>query len=121
MKITISSITLLQIFPRQRDAEFNEEGRPFHPFFYTTFPTFGQTMYEVVDHIENLTFFSDRMSKQNKSPDPTLVISDAALSTTRWMTKDELSTLFFEQITERQVPLFHYYKSFVPTLQFDPR
>jgi len=92
-----------EIFPRQRDAEFNEEGRPFHPFFYTTFPTFGQTMYEVVDHIENLTFFSDRMSKQNKSPDPTLVISDASLSTTRWMTKDELSTLFFEQITERQV------------------
>ena len=71
-------------------------------------------MYEVVDHIENLTFFSDRMSKQNKSPDPTLVISDASLSTTRWMTKDELSTLFFEQITERQVPLFDYFKSLVP-------
>ena len=71
-------------------------------------------MYEVVDHIENLTFFSDRMSKQNKSPDPTLVISDASLSTTRWMTKDELSTLFFEQITERQVSLFNYFKSLVP-------
>ena len=75
-------------------------------------------MYEVVDHIENLTFFSDRMSKQNKSPDPTLVISDASLSTTRWMTKDELSTLFFEQITERQVPLFDYFKSLVPSLHF---
>lgn len=60
-------------------------------------------MYEVVDHIENLTFFADRMYKQNKSADPTLVISDATLSTTRWMSKEELAKLLFEDIKERQV------------------
>ena len=63
-------------------------------------------MYEVVDHIENLTFFADRMYKQNKSADPTLVISDATLCTTRWMSKEELAKLLFEDIKERQV--LHY-------------
>ena len=96
-------IPKFQIFPKQKDAEFDEEGRPFHPFFYSTTPNFVQTMYEVVDHIENLTFFHDRMSKQNKSPDPTLVISDASLSTTRWMNTEELTKLFFEDIKDRQV------------------
>ena len=60
-------------------------------------------MYELVDHIENLTFFADRMSKQNKSADPTLVISDATLGTTRWMTKEELTKMFFEEIKDTQV------------------
>lgn len=92
-----------EIFPKQKDAEFDEEGRPFHPFFYTVVPNFGQTMYEVVDHIENLTFFADRMSKQNKPPDPGLVISEATLATTRWMTNEELTALFEEEINERQM------------------
>ena len=94
---------LFQVFPKQKDAEFDEEGRPFHPFFYCLRPTFAQTMYELVDHFENLTFFADRMTKQNKSPDPTLVISDATLSTTRWMNKEELQQLFFEDLKEGQV------------------
>ena len=62
-------------------------------------------MYELVDHIENLTFFADRMSKQNKSADPTLVISDATLGTTRWMTKEELKMIFYEEIKDKQVSL----------------
>ena len=60
-------------------------------------------MYEVVDHIENLTFFADRMSKQNKSADTGLVISEASLGTTRWMTKEELTKMFFEEIKDTQV------------------
>jgi len=60
-------------------------------------------MYEVVDHIENLTFFADRMSKQNKSADPGLVISEASLGTTRWMTKEELTKMFFEEIKDTQL------------------
>ena len=48
------------------------------------------------------------MSKQNKAPDPTLVISEGSLSTTRWMTKEELATLFFEEIKERQVNFFSF-------------
>ena len=63
-------------------------------------------MYELVDHIENLTFFADRMSKQNKSADPTLVISDATLGTTRWMTKEELKMIFHEEIKDKQVSTF---------------
>lgn len=92
-----------EIFPKQKDAEFDEDGRPFHPFFYSLYPNFVQTMYDVVDQLENSTFFADRMMKQNKSPDPTLIISDGTLSTTRWMNKEELQKLFFEQINDGQV------------------
>ena len=67
-------------------------------------------MYELVDHIENLTFFADRMSKQNKDPDPTLVISESSLSVTRWMNREELTALFFEEIKDKQVKRSHYYQ-----------
>ncbi len=53
-----------QIFPKQKDAEFDSEGRPFHTFFYTTRPNFTQMLYDVVDTLENCLFFNDRMQSQ---------------------------------------------------------
>ena len=31
-----------EIFPRQKEAEFDIDGRPFHSFFYTRFPNYTQ-------------------------------------------------------------------------------
>ena len=49
-----------EIFPKQKDVEFDLEGRPFHPFFYTLKPNFNQAIFSIRDHIEGVTIFGDR-------------------------------------------------------------
>ena len=49
-----------EIFPKQKDVEFDLEGRPFHPFFYTLKPNFNQAIFTIRDHIEGVTIFGDR-------------------------------------------------------------
>ena len=58
------------IFPRQKDAEFDVEGRPFHPFFYTLKPNFYEAVYGLREHLEAVTIFGDRLRRQGKGPDP---------------------------------------------------
>jgi len=92
-----------EIFPRQKEAEFDEQGRPFHPFYYTTKPNFFQSLYEIVDRIEDLTFKADRAAAHNWRPDESkLINTPVALSTTRWMKAAELSQQVFEgeKVTE---------------------
>lgn len=49
-----------EIFPKEKDVEFNLEGRPFHPFFYTLKPNFNRAIFTMRDHIEGVTIFGDR-------------------------------------------------------------
>lgn len=49
-----------EIFPRQKEAEFDVEGRPFHPFFYTLKPSLHEAVYRLRDHLEAVTIFGDR-------------------------------------------------------------
>ena len=59
-----------EVFPRQKDAEFDVEGRPFHPFFYTLKPHFQESVYRMREHLEAVTIFGDRLRRQGKGPDP---------------------------------------------------
>jgi small subunit ribosomal protein S9 len=59
-----------EVFPRQKEAEFDVEGRPFHPFFYTLKPHFYEAVYKLRDHLEAVTIFGDRLRRQNRGPDP---------------------------------------------------
>lgn len=99
------------IFPKQKDAEFDEDGRPYHPFFYCIRPNYVQTMYQLVDHLENITFFGDRMKKQNRQPDPDLILNETVLSSTKWMEKAELDALLMEELKEDQ------YKDFITAIE----
>jgi len=90
-----------EIFPRQKEAEFDEEGRPFHPFYYCRKPNFFQSIYEIVDKIEDLTFKADRARVNRWRVDESkLINTPVALSTTRWMNKEELENLLDEKVTE---------------------
>ena len=81
-----------QIFPKQKDAEFSEDGRPFHPFFYCKNPNYHQALYEVVDKIEDLSLRADRAAARNWSPaEAKLINTPVYLSSTRWMNREELS------------------------------
>ena len=95
---------ILQIFPKQKEAEFDVDGRPYHPFYYCRKPAFVQTMYDIVEKIEDLTFKADRAKRLKvEAEDEKLINTPVYLSTTRWMTKEELSALFEDSVNDRQV------------------
>eukprot|EP00088_Acartia_fossae_P059763 TRINITY_DN7129_c0_g1_i4.p1 TRINITY_DN7129_c0_g1~~TRINITY_DN7129_c0_g1_i4.p1 ORF type:complete len:307 (+),score=65.88 TRINITY_DN7129_c0_g1_i4:98-1018(+) len=90
-----------EIFHRQKDAEFNEEGRPFEPFFYTIKPNLAMALYKLRDSMESVTIFGDRLKKQGKRPDSEQVLDEGKLADTNWVTKKELENMFVETLTQR--------------------
>jgi small subunit ribosomal protein S9 len=91
-----------EIFPKQKDAEFDNEGRPFHPFFYTLKPNFTLALFSLRDQIDSVTVFGDRLRGQGKGPDPEQVLSAGKLADSRWVTKEEASKICLETISETE-------------------
>ena len=69
-----------EVFPKQKSVEFDYNGRPFHPFFFTNKPQYTQIMYELAEHIGNIIAFSDRMRSLKVSPNPEEVLGKYLLS-----------------------------------------
>lgn len=59
------------VFPPRKAAEFDEAGRPWHYLFYTGKPNFYQLMHEIVEQMNGLYAFEDKMIRKGLSPDPT--------------------------------------------------
>eukprot|EP00092_Neocalanus_flemingeri_P020772 GFUD01022508.1.p1 GENE.GFUD01022508.1~~GFUD01022508.1.p1 ORF type:complete len:398 (+),score=132.89 GFUD01022508.1:50-1243(+) len=95
-----------EIFPRQKDAEFDMEGRPFHPFFYTLKPNFNQAIFSLRDHIDAVTVFGDRLKRQGKGPDPEQILNAGKLADSRWVTKEETEKICLETVTETELKEF---------------
>jgi len=100
-----------EIFPKQKDVEFDLEGRPFHPFFYTLKPNFNQAIFTMRDHIEGVTIFGDRLRKQGIAPDSQQVLNLAKLADSRWVTQEEMQKICLENISENE------YKDFLQVLE----
>lgn len=91
-----------EIFPKQKEAEFDLEGRPFHPFFYTLKPNYYEAVFKLRDHLEAVTIFGDRLRKHGKGPDPEQVLSAGKLADSRWMTQEEVSSVCLESVSEAE-------------------
>jgi len=89
-----------EIFPRQKDAEFDVEGRPFHPFFYTLKPHYYEAVYRLREHLDAVTIFGDRLRRQGKGPDPEQVLNAGKLAGSRWVTQEELAARCLEKVSE---------------------
>ena len=100
-----------EIFPKQKDVEFDYEGRPFHPFFFTLKPNFTQAVFTMRDNIEAVVIFGDRLQKQGKGPDSQQVLNVAKLADTRWMTHEEVSKACLETVSETE------YEEFISVLE----
>ena len=72
-----------EVFPRQKDVEFDYDGRPFHPFFYTLKPIYAKAIFTLREHIEGVSIFGDRLKKQGKGPDSQQVLNLGKLADTR--------------------------------------
>ena len=96
-KCTLIALILFQLFPKQKDAEFSEDGRPLHAFFYCEKPNYHQALFEVVEKIEDLSLKADRAKARGWRPDEDKLINTPVyLSSTRWMNRQELGELFEE-------------------------
>jgi len=100
-----------EIFPRQKEVEFDLEGRPFHPFFYTLKPNFNHSIFTMRDHIEGVTIFGDRLRRQGKAPDSQQVLNLAKLADSRWVSQEEMQKKCLENISEND------YKEFLQVLE----
>ena len=89
-----------EVFPKQKATEFDNDGRPYHPFFFTQKPQFTQILYEMAEHINNITSFGERMYTLRVTPNPAEVLDENSLSASRWMTRDELSNALIETVRE---------------------
>ena len=83
-----------EVFPLQKAAEFDFNGRPNHPFFYTLKPQYTQSLYELSEHINNVTLFGEKMRNLKVPEDPNQILDGNALSATRWMDLDEMKDKF---------------------------
>lgn len=86
-----------EVFPQRKSAEFDETGRPYHTFFYTSKPNFFKFLHDIVGHTLELNKFEDRMIRQQKSPDPALQID---LSGSTWTSKEQLELKLVENIRD---------------------
>jgi len=91
-----------EIYPRQKDAEFDAAGRPNQTFFYTLKPNLYKRIYQLRDSMEAVTIFGERLQKQGKRPDSDQVLDVGKLADTRWVTKEELSNICVETITDKE-------------------
>ena len=85
---------------RQKEAEFDAQGRPFQPFFYTRKPDLQNRIFKLRDSIESVTIFGERLAKQGKRADPQQVLDIGQMADSRWITQEELTSLTLELITE---------------------
>ena len=91
-----------EVFPRQKEAEFDVEGLPFHPFFYTLKPHFQESVYRMREHLEAVTIFGDRLRRQGKGPDPEQVLNAGKMAGSRWATREEMAKRCLEKVTEQE-------------------
>lgn len=84
-----------EVFPQRKAAEFDESGRPYHSFFYTSKPNFFKFLHDIVSLTLECNKFEDRMIRQMKTPDPALQID---LTGSHWMSKDALELKLVENI-----------------------
>lgn len=91
-----------EIFPRQKEAEFDLEGRPHHPFFYTLKPHLFASIFHLRDQLEAVTIFGERLAKQGKGPDPEQVLNAGKLADSRWLDREEVTKVCLENVSEEE-------------------
>ncbi|CAB3231700.1 unnamed protein product [Arctia plantaginis] len=92
-----------EIFPARKAAEFDEAGRPHHYLFYTGKPNFFKVMFDAAENIQLSYIFEDKVLRKKATPDPDGTLN---LSSSVWLTKDQLEQMLVENITDLEYDNF---------------
>ncbi|XKL62472.1 hypothetical protein PGB90_002305 [Kerria lacca] len=97
-----------EVFPSNKEAQFDVTGRPFHFLFYTTKPNFYQILHDAVKIIKDLNDFQDKvLTGQENNPNFPRIILD----TSQWIQKLKLERIVNEKLND------HEYNEFIVTLE----
>lgn len=90
----------VQMFPKEKAAQFDDSGRPFSAFFYTKFANYYKSLHELAGKFQELDALEDRMLEKGilKPPDETAL----NLSGGEWLKIDEMRNLFLENISDEE-------------------
>ncbi|XP_064473029.1 small ribosomal subunit protein uS9m-like [Ornithodoros turicata] len=97
-----------EVFPREKAAQFDYTGRPFHYLFYTTKPNFYEVLHESVSKMNTLNQFESRMI--GKGVKEASAENKVNFEGSEWLSKEEMEHLLVESLKE------HQYEYFVKTL-----
>uniref|UniRef100_G3MP64 Small ribosomal subunit protein uS9m n=1 Tax=Amblyomma maculatum TaxID=34609 RepID=G3MP64_AMBMU len=92
------------VFPREKAAQFDYTGRPFHYLFYTTRPNYYEVLHEGVSHLAELNRLETRMIHKGVAEPPAeqrLNVQDSM-----WLPKKELEVLLVETLNDQQYDYF---------------
>lgn len=92
-----------EIFPSRKAAEFDEAGRPHHFLFYTGKPNFYKLLYDVVEYIEDLYQFEDKVIRKKATPDPNATLT---MDGSVWIPKEQLENILVESLTDLEYDNF---------------
>ncbi|CAG7836911.1 unnamed protein product [Allacma fusca] len=84
-----------ELYPKQKAAEFDASGRPYHAFFYTGRPFFFQMLHEMVNKIMKLNLITGVAAELKEE-------STSFINGTVWIGKEVLENRLFEKITDVQ-------------------
>lgn len=88
-----------EVIPQRKAAEFDETGRPFHSMFYTGRPNYCKLLFDIVENINNLNAFEDRMIRKQLTPDSSQKLDTSG---SEWLSKDALEKILLEDISEAE-------------------
>uniref|UniRef100_A0A1E1X9A6 Small ribosomal subunit protein uS9m n=1 Tax=Amblyomma aureolatum TaxID=187763 RepID=A0A1E1X9A6_9ACAR len=92
------------VFPREKAAQFDYSGRPFHYLFYTTRPHYYEVLHDAVSHLAELNRLETRMIHKGVTEPPAeqkLNVIDSM-----WLPKKELEVLLVEMLSDQQYDYF---------------
>ncbi|CAF4808364.1 unnamed protein product [Pieris macdunnoughi] len=92
-----------EVFPARKAAEFDEAGRPHHFLFYTGKPNFFKLLYDAAEHLQNLYKFEEKVIRNKATPDQN---SKLELSSSVWVSKDQLEIMLVETISDLEYDNF---------------
>lgn len=91
------------IFPKRKEAEFDYTGRPHHHLFYTGKPNFFSLLHDVVNLMNQLNDYEDKMTAKNIQPEHQLAFD---LSGSEWLPKLQLEQILVESLSDADYDSF---------------
>ncbi|XP_055528384.1 28S ribosomal protein S9, mitochondrial isoform X2 [Wyeomyia smithii] len=92
-----------EVIPQRKAAEFDETGRPFHSLFYTARPHYNKLLFDIVENINSLNAFEDRMIQKQLDADVTLKLETSGFE---WISKAALEKHLLEILSDAEYDNF---------------
>uniref|UniRef100_A0A8D0DHL3 Small ribosomal subunit protein uS9m n=1 Tax=Salvator merianae TaxID=96440 RepID=A0A8D0DHL3_SALMN len=88
----------VELFPKQRAIQWDEDGRPIHFLFYTGRQSYYCMMHELYGRLLHVQKHQDEMRAQGLAPENTAQLN---LIGSRWLIKEELEEMLAEKLSDQ--------------------